>query len=165
MWIFLFVCLVIPSSAYAQERIRIENGQVELGRQLQVLEDSSKTMTVEDVLGAPADAFVQSQQDVVSLGFSNSAFWFRFGVEADSQSPQILLQLGYPLLEEIDVFLVRDGDIIAHQSTGLSKPFDSREIDHPLFIIPVDVERNTDVFVRVSTRSSYRIPMTLWKPH
>ena len=74
-----------------------------LGANILYAEDSSGTWTVDDARDAlVAGKFVQSQSDTVSLGYTDSVFWFHVSILNDSGvSQNRFLQVGYPLLDRV----------------------------------------------------------------
>ena len=57
-------------------------GDYPLGRHLMVLEDPSKTLTIDDVRSpAYASQFVPSTKEVPSFGFSPSAYWVKVDID------------------------------------------------------------------------------------
>lgn len=97
----------------AAESLALRNGagEYELGPHLYYLEDPDGKLRIGDVLdGRTAQAFVQSPMARPGFGFTNSAYWFR--VEASNVDASVqdwLLEVQYPLLDEIDVHLVYPG--------------------------------------------------------
>ena len=62
-----------------------EQGQYPLGLHLEILEDESAALTIDDVTSPELDPkFVPSQDAAPNFGFSDSAFWVRFTVRNDT---------------------------------------------------------------------------------
>ncbi|MFO8141419.1 MAG: diguanylate cyclase [Marinobacter sp.] len=97
---------------------------------------------------------------VLNRGFSNGAFWLKIAVPPDPANR--VLEIGYPLLDEVSVYWERDGRIVESHRTGDTRPFDTRPIIHRNFVFLVP--SNTDpviAWVRIKTQGSVQIPVAV----
>lgn len=100
--------------------------------------------------------------EAVSFGYTPEAYWFRISVDA-SQADRVLY-LGYPLLDSIDAYFVRQGQVIHQISMGDQRPFAERPVHNKNFVIPIPTHAAHDVYIRVRTESSLRFPLEVWEP-
>ena len=74
-----------------------------LGSSVAFREDSSKNWTVDDAIRSQSSGdFSLSQSDTISLGYTDSAYWFHLSIMNDTGAAQSrFLQVGYPLLDHV----------------------------------------------------------------
>jgi len=97
---------------------------------------------------------------VLNQGFSNGAFWLRVPVEPEPINR--VLEIAYPLLDEVSVYWERDGQIVESHLTGDTRPFNTRPIIHRnfVFLVPSNTEP-VIAWVRVKTQGSVQIPVAV----
>ncbi len=146
--------------------LREGNGRYEPGRYLSYLEDNSGRLGIADVMGEKAGKpFKRAESDRLAFGFTDSAYWYRFQLRnADSSISDWILEVQYPLLDLIEVYLVYPGNRIVSLRSGDTMPFSQREIKHRNFSFPVSLARGeaATIFLRVKTESSMQMPLMLW---
>ncbi|MEQ6885254.1 EAL domain-containing protein [Salicola sp. Rm-C-2C1-2] len=104
---------------------------------------------------------------MVNFGYTDGTHWYRMRVENPLSSPvERFLEVGYPLLDHIEFYQVREGEIVESHLTGDNYPFKSRPMAHRSFVLPVDLEPDSvsHIYLRVMTSGSHQIPLTLWQP-
>ena len=96
----------------------------------------------------------------LNRGFSDDEFWLQVRVPA--QPANRVLEVGYPLLDEVSVYWELDGRIIESHHTGDTRPFDSRPIVHRnfVFLVPSNTEPVT-AWIRVQTQGSVQVPVAV----
>lgn len=146
-----------------------DTSELGLGRQLEYLEDPQGSLTIESLLrGEQASAWRQSNQDILSFGYTGSTYWIRFNITTEAHTPRdYLLEVAYPVLDYLDVFIFRDGQQVQHYAMGDRQPFHQRPIDHLNFLFPVEIipDSVTQVYLRVQSSSSLQVPIRLWQSH
>jgi len=157
LWLFF---LVIASHAAV---LTPDTKQVSLLHSAQFLEDPSGTLKLEDVQ-AMGQRFRQWERGgtEMNFGLTSSAYWIRVSVQRlEAAREDWLLVLEYPKLYELDVYSP-DGQAIY---TGSSRVFSSRPYFDRFFVLPLKVSTQpSDVFIRVTSRYSLTVPMTIWQP-
>ncbi|KPP97953.1 diguanylate cyclase [Marinobacter sp. HL-58] len=139
--------------------------RMELSRFVDYRAESSERATLESVRGLPDDQWQRNGKDSVSLGYGDEVYWFRVGIEnhLDASDP-LFLEIGYPVLDHVEVYLVRDGALIEQYILGDKKPFHERLIHNRNFLVPLSLpaDGNLTLYLRVDTSSSMQVPLTLW---
>ncbi|ABC32406.1 predicted signal transduction protein containing a membrane domain, an EAL and a GGDEF domain [Hahella chejuensis KCTC 2396] len=105
----------------------------------------------------------------INFGFTGKEHWFAFGLlNRSSDSRELFLNLGNPLLDNIELFLFRLGESQPEYaiSSGAQRPFHERPINHPNFVFPLQLAGDTgyEVVIKVDATSSIQVPMSLWEP-
>lgn len=172
IWLWLLLALILPGMApMAVADPLIANAQVgeyKLGTKLQYLEDVNSKLAVRDVI-APywQNKFKQNSREVANFGFTPSSYWFKLSLLNPGANKQSwILEARYPMLDRVDVYLVRGGVEVAHMVNGDLLPFAQREFKHRnlgfnLTLLP---NEQLDVYLRVKTESSLQLPLHLLTP-
>ncbi|MCP3689184.1 MAG: response regulator [Gammaproteobacteria bacterium] len=138
-----------------------------LGKYLQVLEDRSGNLTLDDMSKPEVDgAFVQSNVVAPNFGFNHSAFWVKLPVKNAHGSPiNWRLEISYPLLDRIEAYLpTRDGQYIK-KVFGDQQPFSQRDIKHRNFLYNLTEPQHHQqtYYFRVSTGGTVDLSFWFWQ--
>ncbi|WP_316933405.1 diguanylate cyclase [Marinobacter sp. AL4B] len=101
-----------------------------------------------------------SADETFNQGFSDSDYWLKVSLPVVKRNR--LLDIGYPLLDEVSVYWTVAGQVIETHHTGDTLPFDSRPIVHRnfVFLVPTSTKPLT-AWVRVHTNGSAQIPVSV----
>lgn len=116
-------------------------------------------MGIEDIRALPESQWRPAEEnETLGFGFSDSSFWLR--VEAPAEPFNRLLEIGYPLLDDVQVYWFVDGNQVERHVTGDRRVFSSRPIYHRnfVFLVPSNTEPST-AYVRVRSEGSVQIPV------
>ena len=136
-----------------------------LGTHTWFYEDTSGDLTFADVSANNFRQWQKSQQDNLSFGYTGSVYWFHVSLANDAADLQKrLLEIAYPVLDYIDMYIMRDQTLQESHQFGDRLPFAQRPVDHANFVVPLDLpgKSRTDIYLRVKTGSSMQIPLKLW---
>lgn len=125
----------------------------------QWLEAPATGLSLQEVRSLPPGAWQTSSADeVFNRGFSDGSFWLK--VRVPPEPVNRVLEIGYPLLDEVSVHWVLNGELVESHQTGDTLPFESRPIYHRnfVFLVPSNTEPVT-AFVRVKTLGAVQIPV------
>ena len=133
------------------------------------LEDSSSSLTIDTLLeNSHDDLFTAGDQTVLNQGYSTSAFWLHGRFQAPSNAPHTtrFFAIEYSLLDNVEFYVVNREQITQQWLTGDARSFDTRPIDHTWFLFPVEFDPGAtlDIYIRVESTSSLRLPISLWEP-
>lgn len=141
-----------------------------LGTSVEYFEDETGSYSLDDIRETTlAERWVKSTKKVPNFGFSSSAYWFRFKVtNGGNYRFNGLLELGYPLLDYVDVYLLsaaNEKKAMPDYILGDSKPFGRRVVAHRNFLIPLTMEAHDSLYayIRVETGSATQLPLTIWE--
>lgn len=130
-----------------------------------VLVDAEARLTPEQALAA-GTRFQRPEGTPSDLGRSASTVWLRVPLAVPGGEPvQRVLEIDYPSLNRIDLYLVRGGQITQHLRMGNTlrkseRVMPTRTHAAPLTLAPGEHE----VLLRVQTQSSLVLPITLRTP-
>lgn len=136
-----------------------------IGEQLQYLEDREESYGPEQILHDGLH-WRELVDDNFSQGFNRSAWWLKFSIaNPTAHSQERLLEIGYPMLDQVHVYVYSGGRQISQFLLGDKLPYSMRPLDHHHFIIPVNWEprQSLDFLIYVKSSGSVYAPLTLWK--
>ena len=154
--------------------LRLVEGQeaYTLGSHLQVLNDPTRRLSIEEVASPPQDEqFLPSRSLVPNYGFTDSAVWVRFRVLNTVPSlTDWRLQLRFPRIQEVTLYQPSP-DASGAQSfivkqAGSLLPMSQWEIRHrlPTFNLVLPVNSEQTFYLRFASRTMMRLPLMLWSP-
>ena len=178
-WLLATICLVmtlVPGLAGAQEQC--QNGQLVLksstesirdfGGCISYLEDAGQLYLLPDILTMEPGRFTQHESGVLNFGYTESAYWTRFDVRADTgeAGTEWVLELALPLVDEVVLYLVRDGELIDQRKAGYQDNWAERDlaVPNPTFRLNLEPDSVTSVYLRIINTSTFRLPISLWSP-
>ena len=107
---------------------------------MEVVKDYEMSLTIDDVFyGEYKDQFLSFDDIEQSIGFFSTANWLRFEVTNSTADDNWLLEFAFPLINTLELYEEKNGDIELMIATGSDLPFDDREIDHRHFIFNLNL--------------------------
>lgn len=171
--LLLWLALLLPVSAQAAglfggHRILLDPVEThyDVGKHARYLEDTNKLLTVEDFLSHPADFHWRpGRATTPNLGYTASAYWLNFTLDNVEDPSQWLLEIGYPLLDDVQIFFVSRAQVVQRIQTGDSEGFSHRPLHHRHFLMPLPHVSSTEleVYIRVVTTGTMEIPVTVYR--
>ncbi|WP_225316950.1 MULTISPECIES: diguanylate cyclase [Marinobacter] len=164
--LMLILAAVWPGWASAQPATwDSQSGRMELSRFVEYWAEPSGPATLETVRNLRENQWQPNGKDSVSLGYGDEVYWFRvrIGNQGETSDP-LFLEIGYPVLDHVEIYLVNNGELTEQHILGDKQPFHDRLVDHRNFLVPLTLSSgdNISVYVRVDTSSSMQVPLTLW---
>ncbi|HET8707940.1 MAG TPA: 7TM-DISM domain-containing protein [Pseudomonadales bacterium] len=155
--LFIRVCSAAPVLA-----LNADFSQIQLGLHTDFICDSAANMTLEQA--RHSRAWQQSNVAVPNFGFTSDHYWFRVPLRAERDFSNLIVEVGYALLDSVDYYLERDGEIIAHHRVGNAVDFNQRPLKHPLPLFPLQLEKDKNyvLYFYVSSANSMQVPLSLW---
>lgn len=143
--------------------------QIALGGHAYYLEDINATYSLSDIAGLDNSNFERLTEESLNKGFTHSTYWLKFSVidnTEDKKTQSWKLEITYPLLDYIDLYLIDNNKHVEHIKMGDIYPYNQRPVNHRNFIAPISLNDNEkkDIYVRVTTSSSMQIPIFIWHP-
>ncbi|MDX1754575.1 MAG: diguanylate cyclase [Marinobacter sp.] len=123
-------------------------------------------LTLAQVRALSDDQWQKNGSDHLSFGYGDQAYWFRVAVQyGGNLEASAYLEIAYPVLDQVDVYLVNGGELRKSWRLGDKQPFYERPVLHRNFLVPLLLPPNQvqTLFLRVETTSSMQVPLTLWR--
>lgn len=128
--------------------------------------DASLGASVDEQFGRlESDAFQPLPHGNATFGFVDGAYWFHVRMRNDEpRTQQRILVLDYALLDQIDAYLRHDDGSIDHFISGDFHPFNQRYLRYrsPNFLLVLAAHEQADLLVRVLSKSSMQVPLTIY---
>ena len=140
---------------------------VNLIRYMSTFEDKTTGFDIEQVRNLPSSEWIQQYGDVVSEGYTSSAFWLKtrlVGGKTLTESGQYILELDIAYLGYIDFYVVKNG-IETVFKTGLARPYSSRPEPSEIIILPLQIRSDDEItlYLRVESEGSLFVPAKLYE--
>ncbi|MFN2362412.1 MAG: response regulator [Marinobacter sp.] len=170
------LAVVIPASAMAQERcqdgeIRLSdatNSVRDLGSCIWYLEDPEHKLGFSDILEGNTAPFIRHEGGVMNFGYTESAYWTRFDVQvgAGAALTDWILELALPLVDEVVLYVVQDGELVEQRRAGYEGDWSGRDlaVPNPTFRLSLEPGTSTRIYLRITNTNTFRLPITLWHP-
>lgn len=129
----------------------------------QYLVDAESEMAIEQVHSAPEADWHSAASETPNFGFADETYWFRGELIQPSGQQEWLLNLSYALLDHVDVWFFRDGELSAHYETGDRHAFSQRTINYRHFLFPLSMGEGESVrvYVRIESSSAVQMPLSI----
>lgn len=125
------------------------------------LAESPQVQGLADVRRLPESAWRHHGRDAVfNQGLNGNGYWLR--VTVPPQPMNRVLEIRYPLLDQVSVFWVVGGEVVEQHRTGDARPFASRPIPHRyfVFLVPSNTQAAT-AYIRVQTEGALQVPVAV----
>jgi diguanylate cyclase (GGDEF)-like protein len=165
--LLLFLGAAWPSAVWALDPVNLVEGTeaYPLGLSLSYFEDRDGRQSLDEVRsGDVCHPFTPSQEAVPNFSFTSSPYWFQFSLTNESSTVKNwLLESQYPLLDNINVYLIYSDGRVVTKRGGDKLPFDKREVKHRnvMFDVPLAMGESVQIYVKVRTESSMQVPLVL----
>ena len=143
---------------------------VVLSPYLQVLEDATRTLQVQDIVAPSLQgqfSAPHSKGTAVGFGFQSSAIWLRVVLSNSSAVPvERIFEIGYASLVKVDIYQVVQGQVVSSDFMGTDRPMGNRLLPNRHFTTPIQIAPAgvTTIFVRAESHHPLIIPAKLWTP-
>lgn len=176
---FIFLTLMglqlLVSDVFAADNI-VEVSQskqmpMSLTEYFAVFEDSSLMLTHTDVQKADIAARFKTDfpaGEAINLDFSRSAYWLRLTLRNASDYPlERLLEIGYPLLSNVQFYQPMANGAYQSLTTGLAQPLTTRPYPNRFFVFPITLPAHAEqvFYLRLQAADVIIVPARLWESH
>ena len=161
------VAWAAPSAVELEDR----SGFLSLDAALEQLQEEGGPWNLQQVQAAPLTARFQQHEDrVINHGFNTPPYWYRTTLRntrpVDSGDNLWILEFAYPLLDQIDLHIVRADGQVETRSTGDRRQPAADQIPHRNLVLPLRLQpgETVQIFLRVQTESTHLINLKVWSP-
>lgn len=107
-----------------------------------------------------------SDHPLTNFGLTRDEIWLAFEFSTPTRiSDRAFLEVGYATLDEIDLYLVKDGKLQTMQSSGDLEPFSDKPISHRNHVFPLALSADShyQLFLSVRSKGTLTAPVRLWQ--
>ncbi len=133
---------------------------------ISVLADPQKTLGIDQILALRKN-FTAPETAHDTLGLHEDAMWLRIPFSVGAKSVGFwVLDIDYPVLNRIDLFLVNDGKVVDKTTMGNLLPMDKRPVSGRAhsYGLSVKPDKAYEVYLRIENVGTMIVPITLSKP-
>jgi len=164
VFIVFFQTLVAETSFNIRSELKGES----IAPYIWYLEDTTDSLEIQDVIKPEnSKKFTKNQSDSLSFGFKSHPFWFKFSVDNSNSFPlSWVLEIGYPMLDQIELFILKEDGTYEVKTEGDERPFHERNVKYRNFLFELTEKpysKNT-YYIRITTTSSLSFPILAWSP-
>ncbi|HSV69284.1 MAG TPA: diguanylate cyclase [Methylibium sp.] len=162
----LFAVLMWGLAAAARATLQLD-ASVEVAQvwpAVTIHEEQGAALSIDEVLAAP-QRFAPPPSNRATLGLGPVPVWLRIPVVAKSASDWVL-DVNYPPLNRIDVYLVRDGRVVQQARLGNLVPSAERPLRSRAHALPIHLAPGVEhaVYLRVQTEGGRILPISFERP-
>jgi signal transduction histidine kinase/PAS domain-containing protein len=136
------------------------------GLELSLWQTDQNQLSMSEALAGYPLRFKALPESDLSFGYSKSDFWFFVKIRRGQPGETVFLEIGYPLLDIVDVHILKDGVVSHSFFTGDHRKFSSRPLETAsAFTVPVQMNAKGEGTMLVKIRSSgtVQVPMKVWQ--
>lgn len=130
---------------------------------VQYLQDRDSSLELAEVIALPPEAW---QQGNLHFGFANATYWLRLDLSASTAAQgEWQLEVENPLLDEVDLYLLRGQELALVEVSGAAKPASERPVASSRLLFPfhISADDQLTLVVRLRSQGSLRVPLKLWR--
>ena len=158
----ILVCIVLGLSQTQAATTRLilneSDANAVAGPYMEWWFDTERTGSIYSLLDAQI-SWQNSRVDIPNLGYRRFPVWFRFNVENRGIEPKWNLVIDYPLIRDLDVFVVQDNKVLEIFQLGERFEFNARPVKHRNYIIPFTLEPGSELAFYILMEGPYAVQM------
>jgi two-component system, sensor histidine kinase LadS len=138
--------------------------ELPLDRFVEYIEDPTGRLQLRDMVKAN-QMWRQNDERGFNQGYTNSAWWLRVGIDNPQQhGVKRLLEIGYALLDSVDVYVTCNGELQKTYHTGDKQPYNTRALNSRFFVLPLQFEpqQTLTLYLRIQSTGTVQAPLKLW---
>ena len=130
-----------------------------------LLADANQALTLAEVRARVHD-FLPPDGPESSLGPRREVTWLRLPGQVAGGDGHWVIDSDYPTLNQVDLWLVSDGQLMQHRRMGSALSFDQRPMPSrvPALAVQLPAGQVHEFYLRVRTDNSVVLPIRLSKP-
>nr|WP_294897523.1 7TM diverse intracellular signaling domain-containing protein [uncultured Pedobacter sp.] len=151
-------------SVFSQTTIPIKEALREkyIGKHISIFRDSSGSLTFHQILKSDK-LFKPSTVDVPNLGISGNSNWLKFRISNDSNQKDFVINLRNPIIDEVELHVVRNNVIERIKSTNYS-PIRNRKYKHQFYLFDISLQPNETVtcYLKLTADEQILAPISIY---
>lgn len=154
---FIFVGYCNSQIVYQKDILELN----QIGTSCKYFEDKTSKLTASEVL--EKNEFISSNQKVPNFGTTSSNIWIKIEIENRTSQKELILDIGYPILEKAIFYKINSNKIADSTSVGRAFPFSSRKFKNQnlLYDIQINSNEKETILIKISSNSLIILPIDL----
>jgi len=140
------------------------DSSVAIGKYLLIYKDFENNKIISEVVNLSDSDWQPSLKDIPSFGYQETTLWFRLRVINNlNHNLNYLINIANSNLDEVNIYIFKNGLLLNRFEFGDHSPFDQREINDRYFLTPVQLNSNSqyDIYVSVFNLGTLQVPIYL----
>lgn len=140
--------------------------RIEAWPSVTVLPDPGRELDVGSAIGQ-ARRFEPPRSAYATLGLRKEPVWLRIPFETPAGAKALwVLDIDYAVLNRVDVYLVREGQVVQQARLGNMQPFSQRPVQTRSHAVALELKPGTghELYLRVETLGAMILPITFMRP-
>ncbi|CAG5073041.1 Adaptive-response sensory-kinase SasA [Dyadobacter sp. CECT 9623] len=156
--LLLVLLLIVFAGKSSAETADYKNGSLIIGKFLEIYEDTSGSLTLDEV--RKVQGFAKSKDEVPNLGLSQSTFWVRFSIKNSSAAEMLYLELAQPSIHSCELFEISENEVRSEAYTNTDR-FSDRLIKHQNLVFRLGLGPNEEhsYYLRVIGSNQVVLPL------
>ena len=124
-----------------------------------ILKDEDNKLSPEEA--ADSDNFHENISNVPNLGISNATHWVKFKILNESDVSRLLLEIPYPILDQIELYSIDSQRVQLIESLGEIYRFDERTFSHQnyIFNLAINPGYSQQYLLKIKSGEQILLPM------
>ncbi|WP_193452743.1 sensor domain-containing diguanylate cyclase [Pseudomonas nitroreducens] len=170
-WLLLTLLLLLVHPAWAAQVVdaaSVTTRPLTLTAYVSVLEDPSRSLTLEDVQSSAQQALFKADQppgSALAMGFTRSAFWLKLQLSNPGDAPlQRLLVVENPRISHVQMNIPQTDGSVRTINTGSDVPQSNKVYPNRNFVFPLNLPAHSEqvLYLRVESSIGLLVPLQLW---
>lgn len=159
--LLLFISLFCRSAASASEPVVFADSHrlMQIGESLELYADKTNSLTLEQVSRL---RFTPSHQKVPNLQISPYTYWARFSIKNTSDVVKLLLEVEYPIIDDITLYEILPDGEIRPTRLGEFQPYHLRPYNHQNYIFPLTIAKNETRFFYLKVKAGEQLQLPIY---
>lgn len=165
IYFFSITIGTLPLYPVSQVILDEKTRSIPIGKKILIFEDMKGEETINSMIKRENSSFVPCKKENPVFGFTSSVYWVKFEtLGKTAQTKQWFMEVSYPVLDDMELFHVRNNRVIKKERLGSKFHFNERPIKYRNFLFSLlpPAGEKTVFFLRIKTTSSMNIPLTVW---
>ncbi len=169
-YILLFFFYGVSVFAYNQNEYfnlkEIINQNQYAGKYLKFLK-TSEELNIQEILKKPFQEWSSIDKDIPNFGFDNQDYWFLLNLKNDTLKSHYYIEISYPLLDYVDIWIVKNNEVIFLYQFGDQQDYKKIFIVSRYFFIPLEIQNQEkiSIYFKIKSTSSIQLPLKILEPN
>lgn len=127
------------------------------------LQDTKQQYQVHTLPEPTSNEWLVAKGFQLGLPISDTPYWLSFTVPALDPAEHWLLEINNPLIDQISVWLLENGQLLNLYQTGDALTFSARPMPYETFLFPLPkYDQQLRIIMRISSEGTLQLPINLW---
>lgn len=143
----------------------VDSQRIFLNSHLQYFAATNEHTTLEELINNNANVKWQDMNSSgTGLRFYEFPIWFKIDLTNQTNQSNWLLEIAWPYLDRIEVYVLSNGQLQQHYLTGDTLPFENRPKPHRYFLFPFTIpsDDSRSVYIKIESTDDLVVPITLY---